>query len=237
MKKKALKTASLSYEHNLHMQGYRIIAGIDEAGRGSWAGPVVAGAVCLPLERDDLLTALEGVRDSKQLTPRARTGLVHKIQETALAWGIGRAEHNEIDEIGIVPATCLAMQRALEEVQRQFPAIQPDFLLLDSIRWTNLQQKHLALVKGDQLSLSIAAASVLAKVDRDNLMTELDSQHPGYDFAIHKGYGTARHQAALQAHGPSPIHRMSYAPLRSLQDMFRDENQSHSVRSRQHADY
>lgn len=214
MKKKGLKTASLSYEHDLTAQGYRIIAGIDEAGRGAWAGPVVAGAVCLPLDRDDLPVLLEGVRDSKQLSPRARAGLVERIQNTALTWGIGAANHDEIDQLGIVPATCLAMQRALDAAVERAPHLQPDFLLLDSIRWLNLNRPHLALVKGDQLSLSIAAASVLAKVYRDNLMVELDSAYPEYGFAVHKGYGTSQHQAALKTHGASPIHRMSYAPLR-----------------------
>jgi ribonuclease HII len=218
MKKRTLKTASLSHEHALRNQGYQIIAGIDEAGRGAWAGPVVAGAVCLPLERNDLPVVLEGVRDSKQLSPRARTGLVKRIQDTAIAWGIGFADHNEIDQLGIVPATCLAMQRALDDAQNRAAHVHPDFLLLDSIRWSDLKQAHLALIKGDQLSLSIAAASVMAKVWRDNLMTELDTQFPDYGFAVHKGYGTSRHQAALRLYGPSAIHRMTYAPLRSLQD-------------------
>ena len=214
MKKKRLKTASLNYELNLTAQGYRIIAGIDEVGRGAWAGPVVAGAVCLPLERTDLSIVLEGVRDSKQLSPRARAALIERIQHTAIAWGIGLSNHGEIDQLGIVPATCLAMQRALEDTEQRAPHVQPEFLLLDSIRWRDLKQPHLALVKGDQLCLSIAAASVLAKVYRDNLMVELDSAYPDYGFAIHKGYGTPKHQAALKAHGTSPIHRMSYAPMR-----------------------
>lgn len=214
MTKRTLKTAGLSYERELLSRGHRVIAGVDEAGRGAWAGPVVAGAVCLPLERDDLLTALEGVRDSKQLSSHARAGLVERIQNTAISWGIGRAEHDEIDRLGIVPATCLAMQRALDDAHARTPDVQPDFLLLDSIRWLTLRQKHLALVKGDQLSLSIAAASVLAKVYRDHLMTELDARYPGYGFAAHKGYGTAQHQAALKTLGASPVHRMTYAPLR-----------------------
>lgn len=218
MKKKGLKTASLSHELRLIAQGYRIIAGIDEVGRGAWAGPVVAGAVCLPLERTDLPVVLEGVRDSKQLTPRARFGLIERIKDTALAWGIGLSDHSEIDHLGIVPATCLAMQRALDDAYHRAPHIQPDFLLLDLIRWHNLKQQHLALVKGDQLSLSIAAASVLAKVYRDNLMVELDTIYPEYGFALHKGYGTQRHQAALKANRPSPIHRMTYAPLRVSMD-------------------
>lgn len=216
MRNPALKTASLDHETSLRAQGYQIIAGVDEAGRGAWAGPVSAGAVCLPLDRDDLSRILEGVRDSKLLSPRARAALFERIQHTALAWGVGYAQHSEIDALGIVPATCLAMQRAVEHAAQQFPQIEPDFLLLDAIRWTSLNRPHLALIRGDQLSLSIAAASVIAKVSRDRLMTTMDERYPGYDFALHKGYGTAHHQAALSEHGPSPIHRMSFAPLRAM---------------------
>lgn len=216
MNGKALKTAGLSYEYELRAQGYPIIAGVDEAGRGAWAGPVYAGAVCLPLEREDLLTILAGVRDSKLLTPRARLGLIQRIQETALAWGIGSATAAEIDEIGIVSATCLAMQRAIDNAAEHFPSVDPDFLLLDMIRWPSLQRRHMALAKGDQLSLSIAAASILAKVSRDLYMAALDTNTPGYDFGVHKGYGTALHQAALQQHGPSHEHRRSFAPIRAL---------------------
>ena len=184
------KTAALSHEYELLAQGYRLIAGIDEAGRGAWAGPVVAGAVCLPLDRDDLAQALDGVYDSKQLSARAREGLVSRIEATATAWGIGRAEAAEIDALGIVPATCLAMQRALDAVCQ---VLTPDFLLLDSIRWKNLTMPHRALIRGDNLSLSIAAASVLAKVQRDRWMVEYDVLYPQYGFAVHKGYGVPKH--------------------------------------------
>lgn len=220
------KTASLTFERELLAQGYRCIAGLDEAGRGAWAGPVSAAAVCLPLERDDLAQALEGVYDSKQITARAREGLVEQIKATACAWGVGRAEPGEIDSIGIVPASCLAMRRALEQMQAQFPAYEPDYLLLDSINWKGLPQRRVdyrAVVRGDSLSLSIAAASVLAKVSRDAWMTAYDRDYPHYGFAAHKGYGVARHQAALREYGASPLHRMSFAPLSQLRLPFGDE--------------
>jgi len=211
------KTASLKFEVDLLAQGYHRIVGIDEVGRGAWAGPVVAGAVCLPLERDDLAQTLAGVYDSKQVSARAREALIDGIKSTALGWGIGSAEAAEIDAVGIVPATCRAMQRALDHMLEQFPQVQPDFLLLDSIRWQELSQKKIAyqaIVHGDSLSLSIAAASVLAKVTRDSWMVEYDTQYPQYGFASHKGYGVPKHQAALREYGASPLHRMSFAPLR-----------------------
>jgi ribonuclease HII len=211
MKKKP--TASLSFERALIEQGYRCIAGIDEAGRGAWAGPVSAGAVVLPLDRPDLLQTLEGVTDSKQLSAHARETFIDTIKSTALAWGVGRAEAAEIDALGIVPATCLAMRRAIEALQLDLDL---DYLLLDSIKWRGFPNKHIdyqAIIRGDSLSLSIAAASVLAKVARDAWMVEYDAQYPGYGFAIHKGYGVPQHQAALREHGASPLHRMTYKPL------------------------
>lgn len=216
MKKKQLAkpTASLSLEAGLRARGHRWIAGIDEAGRGAWAGPVAAGAVVLPLDRVDLAEALEGVNDSKKLTARTRESLIDQIKATALAWGVGRAEAGEIDKLGIVPATCLAMQRALDQVRQ---IVAPDFLLLDSIRWPELERSdlpHQAIIHGDSLSLSIAAASVLAKVTRDAWMVDYDCQYPQYGFAQHKGYGVPQHQAALKEFGACPLHRMSFAPLR-----------------------
>jgi ribonuclease HII len=214
---KSNQTASLRFERSLWEQGYTCIAGLDEVGRGALAGPVVAGAVCLPAGRDDLSTVLEGVRDSKQLTARARENLIERIQAAASGWGVGEASSEEIDTIGIVPATCLAMERALEAMLNAFPNLQPDYLLLDSIKWRGrkpISLPHQALVKGDSLSLTIAAASVLAKVHRDTLMIAYDQQYPGYEFAVHKGYGVARHHALLREHGASPIHRMTFAPLR-----------------------
>jgi ribonuclease HII len=211
-----LKTASLSFEHELLEQGYRCIVGIDEAGRGAWAGPVSAAAVCLPLENPELPQLLEGVYDSKLLTARAREGLIERIKETACAWGVGRAEAEEIDASSIVSASCLAMRRAVDHLLEQFPRYEPDFLLIDLIKWQGLPDRQVpyqALVRGDSRSLSIAAASVLAKVSRDAWMTEYDRDYPHYGFAVHKGYGVPQHQAALREHGASPLHRMSFKPL------------------------
>ncbi|MDZ4764224.1 MAG: ribonuclease HII [Chloroflexota bacterium] len=217
MRRKLPETASLSLERGLWAQGYRQIAGIDEAGRGAWAGPVAAGAVVLPPERaDDLRLVLEGVRDSKQLSPRARAGLVERIQTTALAWGIGAADNTEIDALHIVPATCLAMGRALDDLNARFPDAKVDFLLLDSIRWQALEvgtMPHRAVIGGDRLSLSIAAASILAKVWRDERMVEYDQTYPDFGFAVHKGYGVAAHRTALDEQGACKIHRMSFRPM------------------------
>ncbi len=211
------ETASLRFERALTARGYRCIVGIDEAGRGAWAGPVAAGAVCLPLKRRDLAKALEGVTDSKQLSARTRELLIERIKATASGWGVGSAEPGEIDALGIVPATCLAMRRAVAQMIDRFPQTDPDFLLLDWIRWRGLPHlDYQTVVRGDSLSLSIASASVLAKVSRDAWMVAYDAQYPGYGFAAHKGYGVPQHQAALREYGASPLHRMSFAPLRQL---------------------
>ena len=194
----------------LYRQGYRLVAGLDEAGRGSWAGPVVAGAVMLPLGDDRLEQALDGVRDSKALNPLERERLYHVIQAEALAVGVGMVPPGQIDELGIVPATKEAM--ALAIAQLPFP---PDFLLIDFLRLLRLDYPQKSITHGDALSLSIAAASIVAKVSRDRFMIELDGQYPGYGFASHKGYGTPQHRAALDRLGPTPIHRFSYAPVRA----------------------
>jgi ribonuclease HII len=214
---RASPTASLSLEHSLLTQHYRAIVGIDEAGRGAWAGPVTAGAVILPVERADLAVILNGVRDSKQMTAHRRAVLIDVIKATALAWGVGSADAREIDQHGIVPATCAAMARALDDLRARFPHVTPDYLLLDSIRWDAISAynlPHQALVRGDRLSLSIAAASVLAKVTRDELMREFDRAYPVYGFAAHKGYGVPRHRAAIAEHGACDQHRLSFKPLR-----------------------
>jgi ribonuclease HII len=213
--KRLPKTAALKPEHDLIVRGQRLIVGMDEAGRGAWAGPVFAGAVMLPLDRPDLSTALAGVRDSKQMTAHARGVLIAAIKMTALAWGIGSASHHEIDTLGIVPATCLAMRRALDQVTASAPN-PPDFLLLDSIRCVDIDTWGLpyqAMVNGDRLSLSIAAASVLAKVSRDEYMREISLKYPKYGFSAHKGYGTTLHRAAIDELGVCGIHRMSFAPM------------------------
>jgi len=209
----SLKTASLSLEIDLWTAGKQHVFGIDEAGRGAWAGPVAAAAVCLP-PRADLNQALRGVTDSKQVSARRRILLADVIKQHAVCWGIGFASAMEIDAIGIVPATCLAMRRALDQALAQDNAPTPDHLLIDAIHCIQFGFPFQALVKGDSRSLSIAAASILAKVSRDALMTNLAVDFPGYGFEIHKGYGTARHQAALQRSGPCALHRRSFRPLR-----------------------
>lgn len=187
------------------------IAGLDEAGRGAWAGPVVAGAVILPLDRFDLAHALAGVNDSKQLSPAMREALLPRITEAAVAVGVGYATHVEIDQCGIVPATRLAMQRALANL-----SVPPDALLTDAMPMPELHLPCTPLIKGDQRSLSIAAASIVAKVTRDHFMDELDGLFPQYGFLVHKGYGTALHQQTLRRFGPSTVHRMTFAPVLAL---------------------
>lgn len=201
----------LREERALLARGFVRIAGLDEAGRGAWAGPVVAAAVVLPLERPDLARTLSGVRDSKQCTPRQRAELFDRIQEVALAVGVGSVPPRRIDEIGIVPATRQAMAQAVSRL-----AIVPDALLIDFLRLPHLPLPQYSLTKGDARSLSIAAASIVAKVTRDRMMVSLNAQYGGYGLARHKGYGTRQHQQALALLGPSAIHRLSYAPLRKL---------------------
>jgi ribonuclease HII len=201
----------LDEELTLVRQGYRLVAGVDEAGRGAWAGPVYAAAVILPLERRDLSDALKGVADSKQLSPRRREALLRVIQDVALSVGVGAASAGEIDQRGILPATRLAMERALDDLT---PA--PEILLIDYVQLPEVVLPQRSLPKADQLCLSVAAASIVAKVSRDRWMVTLEKKHPGYGFARHKGYGTTAHRSALARLGPSSAHRMSWAPLRSL---------------------
>lgn len=196
-------------EETLHRQGYRFIAGIDEVGRGSLAGPVVAGAVILPLEAN--LAWLNMVRDSKQLTPLRRDFLFDRIGEAAVATGIGMVSPDLIDTRGIITATRLAMTSAIEQLSRS-----PDFLLIDAIRLPDLDLPQKSIVGGDSSSFSIAAASIVAKVTRDRLMIEMDSLYPGYGFAQHKGYATRMHLLNLWRLGASPIHRKSFSPVRKV---------------------
>ena len=202
---------TLAYETPRWAAGYRRIAGLDEAGRGAWAGPVVAAAVVLPPADRVLADRLRGVRDSKQLSPRQREALLEVIRDCAVAVGIGAVPPDEIDRLGIVPATRRAMILALEAISP--PA---DYLLIDHLPLGEVALPQYSLPKGDALVLSIATASIVAKVSRDRMMVELDERLPGYGFARHKGYGTAQHLAALAALGPSPAHRLSFAPLRQF---------------------
>lgn len=184
----------------------KYIAGMDEAGRGALAGPVCVGVVILPSNETHLLATLNGVHDSKQLTPRQRADLAPLIKETVHAWGIGFASAEEIDSLGIVPATRLAASRALETLP-----IFPEYLLTDfRLELPELDIPQTALVKGDQRSLSIACASILAKTTRDEVMTEISSQYPEYGLARHKGYGTKSHSMKIKALGHSPIHRITF---------------------------
>lgn len=186
---------------SLHFdKGIQLICGVDEAGRGPLAGPVCAAAVILPPHVD-----IPGLNDSKKLTDKRRRELFPIIKEQAIAYGIGLASHEEIDQINILQATYLAMERALEQL-----AVKPELALIDGNRAKDFGLPVQTVVKGDSLSASIAAASVLAKVTRDDLMLEAAKEHPQYQFDIHKGYGTKAHYEALRAHGPSPIHRMTF---------------------------
>ena len=203
---------TLRLEHQLLAKGYHLIAGIDEAGRGAWAGPVVAAAVILPLDRRDLRAALRGVNDSKQLTARQRERFFDVIHEVALAVGVGGAGPGEIDRHGIVAATRAAMERAVAMLTPR-----PDALLIDAINLQSLiSLPQRSLNYGDSLSLSIAAASIIAKVSRDRAMAALDARYPGYGLARHKGYGTALHKAALEELGVSEAHRRSYGPVAKI---------------------
>ncbi len=205
----------LRFESGLWDAGFASLAGIDEAGRGAWAGPVAAGAVILP--RDERLAErLRGVRDSKQMLPSQRAFWAEEIRAVALGWGVGFASSQEIDQLGILPATRLAMERALAEL-----ACPPDYLLIDALPLPEVALPQTILIKGDARSLSIAAASVLAKTARDRVMVELDRAFPGYGLAAHKGYGVAAHAAALARLGACPIHRASFAPIRAAAKVVR----------------
>jgi ribonuclease HII len=199
----------LDFENALWESGLRQVAGLDEAGRGAWAGPVAAAAVILPFNNPDLLKCLSGVRDSKQMAAGQRFLWAECIREEAAAFGVGLASHEEIDRVGILRATRLAMGRALEQLQ-----ITPDYLLLDAVLLRDRETGQTALVKGDNLSLTIAAASVLAKTARDKIMIEMEKDYPGYGFLRHKGYGTAFHRQALLEKGVCEIHRRSFRPVK-----------------------
>jgi ribonuclease HII len=199
---------NLTEELVLHAAGHTRVAGLDEVGRGAWAGPVCAAAVVLPLDCPDLPDLLTGVRDSKQLSPARREALLPVILDVAEAVGVGWAAPTEVDERGVVPATQQAMARAVAELDGQV-----DALLVDYLRLPDLDLPQRALPKADARCLSVAAASIVAKVTRDQLMVALDRDLPGYGFARHKGYGTRQHREALARLGPSSIHRMSWRPL------------------------
>ena len=199
----------LSLEQGLHRRGLRLIAGVDEAGRGPLAGPVVAAAVILPPDLTGNEPWLELLDDSKRLSPTQRERAVAVIQEHALGIGVAQAESQEIDRKGISPATIGAMMQAVANLP-----VPPHHLLLDFVYISGCPLPYDTVVKGDSISYSIAAASNVAKVARDRWMKQADALYPGYAFAKHKGYPTAEHVARLNALGPCQIHRRSYAPVR-----------------------
>jgi ribonuclease HII len=198
---------SFAEEKKLEAQGYRLIAGVDEVGRGALAGPVVAAAVILPGNLD--AGWLIQVRDSKQLSPARREFLFHYIHETAISTGIGTTDNDIIDSQGIIKATRLAMKAAINQL-----APPPESLLIDYMPLPEVPLPQKGITDGDSLCFSIACASIIAKVTRDRMMIELDKTYPGYGLAQHKGYGTKEHLSSLQQLGPSSIHRKSFKPAR-----------------------
>jgi ribonuclease HII len=193
-------------EEKLKKKGYLKIAGLDEAGRGAWAGPIVASSVILnPRVR------IDGLRDSKKLTPTKRKQLYLEIVKNALNWSVGIVPEKTIDRIGINEANALAMEQSVKRL-----LLQPDYLLIDYFLLDHVGIDHHAIVKGDQKVASIAAASIIAKVTRDYIMIAAHKDHPEYSFHTHKGYGTDHHKKKIKQHGTSRIHRMSFSPMKDL---------------------
>ncbi len=192
----------ISFDHI----GSGVMAGVDEVGRGPLAGPVIAAAVILDPEQP-----IQGLMDSKKISERKRILLALEIQKKSMAWAVGRAEHDEIDSINILQASLLAMKRAIESL-----AIEPELVLVDGIHCPDISFNVDAIIKGDNKIPAISAASIIAKVARDNEMIALDSQYPGYGFSQHKGYPTRMHIEALKDLGVSSIHRKSFAPVKKL---------------------
>jgi ribonuclease HII len=205
-------------ELQLCFGGHMLVAGVDEAGRGAWAGPLVAGAVIFPNPHDlenarnaaDLCEDLASLRDSKMLTSNVRERLLDAIKSSALAVGVGIVSPALIDQIGIGPSNRLAMARAIRDL-----CLRPDYLVIDAFRLPLVPIQQRPIIKGDATCMSIAAASVVAKVTRDRIMRCLDSEFPGYGFARHKGYGTPLHAQAILSEGVTPIHRKSFAPIKA----------------------
>lgn len=203
-KEQARIAAMWQYENEAKAKGYQMIAGTDEVGRGPLAGPVVAAAVILPEG-----IQLPGINDSKKLTEKQRESLMEQIKKEAISWAIMEVDEHMIDEINILEASRIAMQQAVQALPKQ-----ADFVLVDGLENPQITLPSQAIVKGDSKSISIAAASIIAKVYRDRLMKIYDKAYPGYGFAENKGYPTEEHLKAIEKLGPSPIHRMSFAPLK-----------------------
>ena len=206
-KRRARSAPNYREEASLLGQGYWMVAGMDEVGRGPLAGPVVAGLAALPRKPRGWWVRM--VRDSKQMTPSQREQVLPYLREAALALEVGASSAREVDEFGIVPATRLAMSRALDRL-----ALLPQYLLLDAFPLPGVSIPQKPIIGGDARCLSIAAASIVAKVARDRIMEEQDEMYPGYGFAQHKGYATPEHLRNLRRLGPCAIHRYSFAPIR-----------------------
>lgn len=188
------------YEKDARGKGMTVIAGVDEAGRGPLAGPVVAAAVILPPD-----AVIYGVDDSKKLTPAKRDNLFQEIKEHAVSWAVGISTVEEIDTLNILRASLLAMQKALQQLKQR-----PDYVLVDAVRIPGITMPQLPIIKGDGKSISIAAASIMAKVTRDRMMNRFDEQYPGYGFISNKGYGTPDHLEAIRKLGQCPLHRKTF---------------------------
>jgi ribonuclease HII len=212
-------TPDWKHEYELHGKGHHLIAGVDEAGRGAWAGPLVAAAVVFPhpgsfeagVCSEEVLHELDRLRDSKMLSAIVREELLTCVYSSALAVGVGMVSPGLIDVIGLGAANRLAWVRAVRDL-----GLHPDYLLLDAFRLPQMRLPQRSIIKGDATCMSIAAASVVAKVTRDRMMQDLNCEHPGYLFEQHKGYGTRAHVEALAKLGVSNIHRRSYAPIKAL---------------------
>jgi len=207
------------FEVEAQQRGYRLVAGLDEAGRGPLAGPVVAAALILPRR-----FRLAGLNDSKQVTESERARLYEEIASRAIGFGIGCASEQEIDAMNILEATRLAMDRAIQAL-----APSPDFLLIDAVTLPGVSLPQRSIIKGDSLSISIAAASIMAKVSRDRLMREYHRRYPQYNFLAHKGYGTAEHLQLLAHYGPCEVHRRTFRPVLTACAQ-RSENPSFSLK-------
>jgi len=201
------------FEHKAKTKGFKIIAGIDEAGRGPLAGPVVSAAVILPQD-----FSCKGINDSKKLSEKKRNALFPLIREQALCVATGICSHQEIDEINILQASLLSMKRAVENLSTPPDFIRPDFLLIDGKFKLDMDIDQSAIIKGDSKSISIAAASIIAKVTRDAMMKELHDLYPQYNFTRHKGYPTKAHREAILKYGPCPVHRKTFKGVKEVVD-------------------
>ena len=203
----------LAYEKKLYAQGINFIAGVDEVGRGPLAGPVVAAAVILPKN-----CKIKGLNDSKKIPKKKHEEIFQAVKDNALAIGIGIMDNHVIDQVNIYKATKLAMREAISQLEPQ-----PEHLLIDAMK-LDLPISQTSIIKGDANSLSIAAASIVAKVTRDKIMANYDQEFPGYDFAQNAGYGTAKHLDGLEKHGITPIHRTSFEPVKTLVASSKEKN-------------